>query len=58
VPEDLLHLMEKTLENRAMDISVEQALDLVQVFSPYASSYTLEIFDRIIGTNVDDLSSE
>lgn len=42
----------------AMNIDVKQAVDLVQVFSRCGSTYTLEIFDRIIGANIDELSAE
>jgi len=58
MPVDLLHFMEKTVENNAHLINVDQAVNLVQSFSQHGSSYTLEVFDRIIGPNVHNLTPD
>ena len=58
MPEDLLALFEKNIEREAPKINVTMALDLVQVFSRSGSTTTLELFDRIIGANIDDMSAQ
>ena len=58
VPEDLLNLLEKTLENQAQSITASDAINLVQVFSSSGSSYTLELLDRVIGNNIDQVPAQ
>jgi len=55
VPEDMLKLLEKTVENNALSITPDQAINMVQIFSQSGSTYTMELLDRIIGTNIDDI---
>ena len=58
VPEDLLNLLEKTLENQAQSMTASDAINLVQVFSSSGSSYTLELLDRVIGNNIDQVPAQ
>ena len=56
MPQDLLALLEQTVETRAFDITVSMALNLVHVFSKSGSNFTLELVDRIIIANIDEMS--
>ena len=55
IPESLLKLFEKTVKVNALNIEAQQAIVLAQVFSGCGSSYTMEVFDRIIGQQIDDI---
>jgi len=55
VPADLLSLFEHTIEVNSSFIDASQAIYLAQIFSKCGSSYTMEVFDRIIGSNIEDV---
>ena len=55
IPEKLHSLLEKTVERNALNLDAQQAIHLAQVFAETGSSYTMEIFDRIIGANIEDI---
>lgn len=55
IPVKLLKLMEKTVEKNALHFDAHQAIVLAQFFSMSGTSHTMEVFDRIIGSQIDDL---
>ena len=55
MPLPLLHRFEHTIKVNALNIEAQQAIVLAQVFASCGSSYTMEVFDRIIGSQIDDL---
>ena len=56
VPANLLEKFEKVIEVNALNIDVHQAITLAQAFATCGSSYTMEVFDRIIGSQIDDIN--
>lgn len=41
--------------DNALQIEADQAIYLAEIFSRVGSSYTMEVFDRVIGSNIDDI---
>ena len=56
LPDRLLELLESTIQQNALQIEVTQAIHLAQIFSTSGSTFTMEVFDRIIGANIDDIT--
>ena len=56
LPDRLLELLESTIQQNALQIEVTQAIHLAQIFSTSGSTFTMEVFDRIIGSNIDDIT--
>lgn len=56
LPANLLSKLEKAIKVNALSIDVNQAIILAQVFQSCGSSYTMELLDRIIGGQIDDIS--
>ena len=56
LPDRLLELLESTIQQNALQIEVTQAIHLAQIFSSSGSTFTMEVFDRIIGANIDDIT--
>ena len=55
LPKSLLRQFETYIRRNALNFNAQQAIHLVQVFYKCGSSYTMEVFDRIIGLNIDDI---
>ena len=56
VPENLLKSLEKVVQVNMLNIDAHQAIILAQVFANCGSTYTMEVFDRIIGGQIDEIS--
>lgn len=49
--------MEKAVLKRCTQITSDQAVSLLATMRNYASSQLVEVFDKIIGKNIDELNA-